>query len=171
MKKSLLTFAAVAVIFTACNQGSKPAETTPTDSTAATEAPADQPAASADGVITLNAGDDMKYDLSEIIVKEGQTIKLTLNHTGKMAVTAMGHNFVLLKSGVALDEFATAAIGAKDNDYIPKDKANDVIAHTKTIGGGESVTIEFPAPAKGSYEFLCSFPGHSAMMRGNFIVQ
>ncbi|MEZ5054050.1 MAG: plastocyanin/azurin family copper-binding protein [Chitinophagales bacterium] len=62
------------------------------------------------------------------------------------------------------------AINAKDNDYIPTAMAKDVIAHTKTIGGRESTQVEFPAPAKGTYEFLCSFET-SAMMKGTFIVE
>ena len=39
------------------------------------------------------------------------------------------------------------------------------------IGGGETDVIEFPAPEKGTYEFLCSFPGHYGMMKGKFIVE
>ncbi len=120
--------------------------------------------------ITLNSNDAMQYDKSEIKVKEGQTVVLTLNHTGKLPVTAMGHNFVLLNQGVVMADFAAEAIKAKDNDYIPND-GKDVIAHTKTIGGGESTTVTFTAPAKGTYDFLCSFPGHYSMMNGKFIVE
>ena len=39
------------------------------------------------------------------------------------------------------------------------------------IGGGESVTIEFDAPEAGTYDFLCTFPAHFAMMKGKFIVK
>ncbi len=120
--------------------------------------------------ITLNSDDAMKFDKSEIKVKEGQTVVLTLHHTGKLPVTAMGHNFVLLNQGVVMADFATEAVKAKDTDYIPNG-GKDVIAHTKTIGGGESTTVTFTAPAKGTYDFLCSFPGHYAMMNGKFIVE
>jgi azurin len=34
----------------------------------------------------------------------------------------------------------------------------DVIAHTQKPFGGETTDIEFTAPAKGTYDFLCSFP-------------
>lgn len=122
-------------------------------------------------VITLNGGDDMKFDLSEIKVKEGQTVKLTLKHTGTMAKTAMGHNFVLLAAGVSLTDFASKAMSTPATEYIPAGSEKEVIAHTKLIGGGESDTIEFTAPAKGTYDFLCSFPGHSALMKGSFIVE
>ncbi len=68
-------------------------------------------------------------------------------------------------------EFAMEAIDAKDNDYIPASREGDVIAHTTTIGGGETAEVEFTAPAAGVYTFLCSFPGHSALMNGRFIVE
>ncbi|MDA3613967.1 plastocyanin/azurin family copper-binding protein [Polluticaenibacter yanchengensis] len=122
-------------------------------------------------VVVLNGDDNMTFDLKEIRVKEGQVVKLTLNHTGKAPLMAMGHNFVLLAQGTSFSEFSMAAMSAKDNDYIPKDMAASVIAYTKTIGGGESDSIEFPAPPKGEYDFLCSFPGHSGMMKGKFIVE
>lgn len=119
--------------------------------------------------IELNSNDQMKFDQAEIRVSAGSKVVLTLNHTGKMPVTAMGHNFVLLNEGVDMEAFSTAAIGAKDNDYIPE--GNDIIAHTRLIGGGESDEITFDAPAAGTYDFLCSFPGHHAMMKGKFIVE
>ena len=170
MKKTIVVFASAALLFAACNNSST-SEQTNTESTTPAADTAAAPQASATAEVTLNAGDDMKYDKTEITVKEGQTVKLTLNHTGKSPVTAMGHNFVLLAQGVDVNKFAQAAIGAKDNDYIPKDMTKDVIAHTKTIGGGESATVEFTAPAKGTYDYICSFPGHVAVMHGQFIVE
>jgi azurin len=66
--------------------------------------------------------------------------------------------------------FATSALQAKANEYIPEG-TEDVIAHTALIGGGEETTIEFTAPAAGEYTFICSFPGHYALMNGKFIVE
>ena len=77
---------------------------------------------------------------------------------------------MLLKKGTDLVAFATAAATQKDNKYIPVG-TEDVIAHTDIIGGGQVATIEFDAPEVGTYEFLCSFPAHYAMMRGLFIVE
>ncbi|HRO72640.1 MAG TPA: azurin, partial [Saprospiraceae bacterium] len=119
----------------------------------------------------ISGDDQMKYDKTELKVKAGQKVKLTLTHIGKMPKDAMGHNWVLLNQGVDLAAFAAEAIKAKDNDYIPAGKEGDIVAHTKTIGGGESTSVEFDAPAAGTYEFLCSFPGHSGMMKGHFIVE
>lgn len=166
MKKITVLLLSAIVFFSACNDTEdKEREST---KKAITDTAPDIPAT--DGLIILNGGDDMKFDLSEIRVREGAMVRLTLYHTGKAPKTAMGHNFILLKAGVSLDAFITKALEAKDNDYIPED-GSDIIVHTRLLGGGESDTIEFTAPAKGSYQFLCSFPGHAAMMNGQFIVE
>lgn len=139
--------------------------------TAPTEAPkkAEAPTDNAVTNLELSGSDAMQYDKTELIVKAGSKVKLTFKHTGKMPVTAMGHNFVLLKLGTDIADFASKAIAAKDNDYIPESDA--IIVHTKMIGGGESVEITFDAPAKGTYDYICSFPGHYGVMKGKFIVE
>ncbi len=120
--------------------------------------------------VNLTGNDQMQYNKNEIRVRAGQTVKLTLEHVGKMEKNVMGHNFVLLTQGTDINQFGQEAVQAANNDYIPEGSAN-VIVHTKMIGGGESVTIEFEAPAAGTYDFICSFPGHYAVMRGKFIVE
>lgn len=120
--------------------------------------------------ILITSNDIMKFSVKEIKVKAGQKVKLTLQHTGKLDKKVMGHNVVILQKGVKMSSFAQKAAASKDNDYIPED-TNEVIAHTKIIGGGESTTIEFVAPAVGVYDFICSFPAHFAMMKGKFIVE
>lgn len=121
--------------------------------------------------VVIVGDDQMKFDKSEIKVKSGKTVKLTLRHKGKMDVNVMGHNFVLLKQGVNVSQFALKAATARDNKYIPKESEGDIIAHTDIIGGGQTTTIEFDAPEAGVYDFICSFPGHYAMMKGKFIVE
>lgn len=120
--------------------------------------------------VTLTGNDQMQFDKNEIRVKAGQTVRLTFKHVGQMAKNVMGHNFVLLAQGTDINEFGNKAVQAADNDYIPQG-TNNVIANTKMLGGGESVTIEFEAPAAGTYDYICSFPGHYAIMRGKFIVE
>ena len=119
-------------------------------------------------VITLNSNDLMKFDKNELRVFEGQKITLTLNHTGKMSKEIMGHNFVLLKKETNLNDFAQRAMLARENEYIPD--GDETIVYTKLIGGGESDTITFTAPERGSYVYICTFPGHYGLMRGKFIV-
>ncbi|THD69490.1 azurin [Robertkochia marina] len=119
----------------------------------------------------LITGDDlMKYSTKEIRVKAGEPVTLTLKHIGKLDIKVMGHNWVLLKEGTDLVGFASKASAAMDNDYIPEG-TEDVIVHTKMLGGGESDTVTFDPPAPGTYQFLCTFPGHFAQMQGTFIVE
>lgn len=147
----------------------------------AEEAPKAQPTApkvseakaddSFDVEVSLSGNDAMRYDKEEIKVKAGQRVKLNFSHTGKLPKEAMGHNFVLLNKSAVVALIATKAAKAKDNDYIPEEHAKDIIAHTKMIGGGESTSIVFDAPAAGTYNFICTFPGHYGLMKGEFIVE
>lgn len=141
-------------------------ETTQSARTSTTEAVADGEVVE----IRLTGDDQMRFDKTELRVRAGQTVRLTFVHVGKMAKNVMGHNFVLLTPGTDINQFGQEAVAAADNDYIPRNTTK-VIAHTKMLGGGESTTIEFTAPEAGTYDFICSFPGHYAIMRGKFIVQ
>ena len=120
--------------------------------------------------IVITSDDYMKFNTSKITVKSGKLVKLTLKHIGNLDVQVMGHNFVLLKDKVDIVEFANKAAMASKNQYIPIE-SNEVIAYTDMIGGGQETTIEFLAPEVGIYNFICSFPGHYAMMKGKFIVE
>ena len=121
--------------------------------------------------VLLTANDAMQFNTKEIRIEAGKKVKLTLKHIGKLNKQAMGHNFVLLNQNVDLVAFANKAATASATDYIPKNETKNIIAHTKLLGGGETDAIEFDAPKVGTYEFLCSFPGHYVMMKGIFIVE
>ncbi|MBO9584476.1 MAG: azurin [Flavobacterium sp.] len=122
--------------------------------------------------VVLLSDDNMRYDQSEIKVQAGKLVKLTLKHIGKMPKTAMGHNFVLLKKGIDPADFGAEVAQGQGPEYkLSKEASLKTIASTKMIGGGESVTIEFMAPEKGQYNYLCSFPGHYSQMKGVLIVE
>ena len=120
--------------------------------------------------ILITSDDYMKFDTRKITVRSGKIVKLTLKHIGQLDVQVMGHNFVLLKKKVDLIEFANKAATARDNQYIPVG-SDEVIVYTDMIGGGQETAIEFLPPEPGVYDFICSFPGHYAMMKGKFIVE
>ena len=122
--------------------------------------------------VSLDSTDQMKFSVAEVKVDADCTeVKLTLNHTGKLAKNVMGHNWVL---STTADYQPLATDGMKAGaaaDYLPADDAR-IIAHTKLIGGGESDTITFSTAALkagGDYTFFCSFPGHWAVMHGKFV--
>ncbi|HET8804466.1 MAG TPA: azurin [Aequorivita sp.] len=121
--------------------------------------------------VTIDGNDQMKYNKNEIRVKTGQKVKLTLNHVGKMEKTVMGHNWVLLTQDADVAAVGLAAATASETDYIPASMKDKIIVHTKMLGGGETDIIEFDAPAPGTYTFMCTFPGHYALMQGKFIVE
>lgn len=166
MLKSIIAIIFGLSLLTACGGGeNKEAEMEPETNT---ETMAEE---SNEATLSIEGNDQMQYNKKELTVKAGASVTLTLKHTGTMAAETMGHNWVLLKQGTDVATFATAAVDAgMDNNYVPA-ASSDVIAFTKVIGGGESTTLEFTAPAAGSYEFICSFPGHWAMMRGTLIVE
>ena len=120
--------------------------------------------------LALSGNDMMQFDKNELMAKSGEKITLTCRHVGQLDKRVMGHNFVLLKPGTDITGFANeaAAVG-ESGDWIPNDGVQ-VIAHTKMLGGGQTDVITFDAPEPGIYDFICSFPGHSAMMRGTLTV-
>lgn len=159
---SLVTISLAILAFLGFQNQEQQASITPPDSAFV------QPSEVAVTEVVLSGNDQMKFDKKVIRVKAGEKVRLTLKHTGKLDKTVMGHNFVLLAQGTDMAKYAQAAMKAKDNDYIP---ASGALEHTKVIGGGETTTIEFMPPKKGTYTFLCSFPGHYSLMNGKFIVE
>ena len=171
MKKLILPVI-IAATFTACNSNK-------TETHEAHDAPSSMIEKKAEDIVVngnnvsvnLTGNDQMLYNISEIIVKAGQTILLTFTNIGKMSKETMGHNFILLKQGIAPGTFGNAAMSAKATDYNPADMESSIIVHTKLLGPGESETIEFAAPEPGTYDYLCSFPGHWGVMKGKLIVE
>ena len=119
----------------------------------------------------LTANDRMQYNLKSMVVKEGDIVKVNFENIGTMPKATMGHNFIVLKPDVDLASFAAKAMVAKENEYVPSDEMDNIIVHSRMLGPGEKVVIEFTAPAKGVYKFVCTFPGHYITMQGNFIVK
>ena len=121
--------------------------------------------------LEISGTDAMQYDKKELSVAADCTqVELTLHHAGKLPAQAMGHNWVLAKTG-DVSGIASDGVGAGfAKDHI-KPGDTRVIAHTKIVGGGQSTSVTFPTSAlkKGeSYTYFCSFPGHSSIMKGAF---
>lgn len=118
--------------------------------------------------IIVTGNDTMQFDLKSFEVKAGETVKLTFKNVGKIPKIAMGHNLVVLKNGISAVAFGQKAMGAGANatNALPDSVKGDTIASTKLLGPDESETITFKAPKAGDYEYVCTFPGHFALMRG-----
>ena len=124
--------------------------------------------------VTITGNDTMQFDVKNFEAKAGTKVKITLKNIGQVPKIAMGHNLVVLKKGITAIAFGQKALGAGANatNALPASLMGDVIAATKLLGPAESDTIEFTAPKDpGSYEYVCTFPGHFALMRGTMTVK
>ena len=123
--------------------------------------------------IKLKGNDAMQFDLKTATVSAScPTITIELVHTGKLPANVMGHNVVVSATG---DVSAIAAAGMKAGAagaYVPKADAR-VLAATPVIGGGAKASAKLSGKkltAGGDYSYFCSFPGHSAIMKGKLVV-
>lgn len=179
MKKSIywLLSAAIATSLASCSSNKQPvpAETTePAGSDMMKEEPAYDatkidPAAPVAEITLKAVGNtmaDMGYDQKELRVKAGSTVHLQLINTG--TDPSMLHNFVLIEEGTADKVGPEGMKAGTDKDYVPAMRQVLVATHMTPPGGKSEIT--FPAPAKGSYDFICTYPGHYQKMNGKFIV-
>src|SRR5690242_9972400 len=126
------------------------------------------PAAAADACkLEITGNDQMQYDKKELAVPATcKEVTVTIHHAGQLPAAAMGHNWVLVATP-DLTAVANAGMGAGlASDYVVAGDKR-VIAHTKVVGGGQTASVTFSAAALksgGDYSFLCTFPGHNALM-------
>jgi azurin len=131
------------------------------------------PAAAADAAckLEITGTDAMQYDKKELDVPATcKEVTLTLHHGGQLPAAAMGHNWVLINTPDLMAVANAGQAAGLQSNYIAADDKR-VIAHTKIVGGGQSDTVTFSTAslkAGGDYSFLCTFPGHNALMRGKF---
>ena len=146
------------------------AQADPAKSSTAPAASTARAPAGAPRVVEITANDQMKFSVTTIEAKAGEQLKVVLTNTGTLPKEAMGHNWVLLQAGSDAMAFSTAAVTAKDKDYIPDSMKDKVIAHTALLGPRKSDEVTFTVPPAGEYPFLCSFPAHFAVgMKGTLI--
>jgi azurin len=118
--------------------------------------------------VTINikvVKDLMQYNKKLFTVKAGQKVTLEFENPD-----GMQHNMVIMKPGTlnkvgtAVDALVQDPKGAQKS-YIPN--MPEVIQSVKLVDPGESVTLEFTAPAQaGDYPYICTFPGHWRIMNG-----
>ena len=123
--------------------------------------------------LVIEATDSMTFNQKSMTVSKAcKEVSVTIKHVGKLPKAAMGHNWVLAKKADAQNVVNSGAAAGPGAGYVAVDKKG-VIAATKLVGGGESDTVKFSTKnlkPSDSYEFFCTFPGHSALMKGTFVV-
>ena len=122
---------------------------------------------------SLSAADNMMFDKRKISVDSScEKFVINFEHKGKMPIAAGGHNVVIIKTKDfnAVVKKIDMKLGAEIG-FLPE--IPEVLAKTAIIGGGgrASLSIDISKLDKGgSYQFICSFPGHYAVMRGTLEV-
>ncbi len=120
--------------------------------------------------LSLNTvNQEMAYDKKTLYATAGQTVQITLNN-----VDQMPHNVVVIRPGSLnafgkmVDSFLTHPDAAKSG-YVPKSRY--VLGATDMIEPGKKGALLFKMPDQpGRYPYVCTFPGHWTMMRGEIIV-
>jgi azurin len=168
MKRALILCSAVYLIICGCGGGDQSKKATESESTTTEKSTSESKAVTEQTItVTGNSMADMSYDPVSFVVKSGTKIKLTLVNAN--TAEGMLHNWVLVKLGSG-QEVATAGIAAgPDKNYIP-DNPN-ILAASGLAKPKETVTLEFVAPAAGSYNYICTYPGHFPQMIGKLLVE
>jgi azurin len=122
--------------------------------------------------INLETTESMAYKTNEIVIKKScSEVTLNFKNNGTFPKAVMGHNVVISKK---LDMEAILKDGMPlglAKNYLKDNDARVVVA-SNVMGGGESTSVKFKTSSmntKEPYVFFCSFPGHSAVMKGNVI--
>jgi azurin len=113
-------------------------------------------------------GENLAFDKTELSAPAGSAVTLRLQNNS----AAQQHNWVLVNGdGSVADTVAEAGLTAgPDAGYIAAGDAN-ILANTPLANGGETVEFTFTAPPAGTYTYVCTVPGHAALMRGTFTSQ
>lgn len=115
-----------------------------------------------------NTMKEIAYSKDTIRVSAGALVKLEFINEG--SELPMIHNFVVADSGtykrVALEGEKAGASG----NFIPVKRK--LLAASPLALPGQTVKVEFEAPLKpGTYDFVCTYPGHWERMNGKLIVR
>ena len=113
--------------------------------------------------ILLGTLPGMKFDQEELVLTAGETVQFVFRNSDDML-----HNVVICRPGTGQAVGAAAmtmGIDGPEHNYVPQ--TDDVLYHTALTQPDSTDRIFFTAPDQpGAYDYICSFPGHSATMKG-----
>ncbi len=114
--------------------------------------------------------EQMRYDTPRLVVEAGKPFEVIIENQD-----AMAHNFVVVKPGTKEAVGAASAtmtpekLDGQGRAFLPA--SPDILAATKLIDPGQKQSLKMTAPAEpGDYEYVCTVPGHFALMNGKLIV-
>lgn len=116
-----------------------------------------------DQAVILGTRPGMKFDQEELVVTAGELIQFVFRNSDDML-----HNVVICRPGTGQKVGAEAmamGIDGPAHNYVPD--TDDVLYHTALTQPDSTDRIFFAVPEEvGDYDYICSFPGHAATMKG-----
>lgn len=111
-------------------------------------------------------GEQLAFEPATFSVKAGEKVTLIFTNASK----SMQHNLLIVKPGTADKVVADSLAAGADKGWAST--GPEVLFKTKMVDPTKSETLTFEAPKdKAEYPFLCTFPGHGALMRGKMLVK
>lgn len=114
--------------------------------------------------------EQMRYDRTRLVVEVGKPFEIVLVNDDFMA-----HNVAVVKPGTRTAVGTASATMLPDKldregrAYVPK--TPDILAASKLVESGQQGRLKVAAiPTEGAYEYVCTVPGHFAIMWGTLIV-
>ena len=114
--------------------------------------------------------EEMRYDTTRLVVQVGKSFEIIFENPD-----VMPHNLVVVqpgarqKVGLSAMELPAGHVDRQGRAWVGEDK--EIIAASKMLEAGQAETMKITAPrTEGVYEFVCTFPGHWALMHGEIVV-
>ena len=108
----------------------------------------------------------MLYNKTSFAVVAGKPVRIVFHNPD-----AQPHNIIITQPGGAAKVGPLAEkMGPEGFRKQFKPDHDSIMWATKMINQGETVTLNFMAPKVGTYDFLCTFPGHWQLMNGKMRV-
>jgi len=114
--------------------------------------------------------EQMRYDTPRLVVEAGKPFEIIIENDDFMP-----HNLVVVKPGsreklgAVAEKMSPEKFDGQGRAFIPD--SPDILAATKLLEQGMKETLKLTAPTEeGSYEYVCTFPGHWPVMFGQLVV-
>ena len=115
--------------------------------------------------------EQLRYDTARLVVEAGKPFQVIFENPD-----AMPHNIVFVMPGtmqdvaIAVQTQAPDKLDSKGRAYVIEGDSR-ILDASKLIEAGKSETLHLTAPTtEGTYQYVCTFPGHWAIMKGELIV-
>ncbi len=169
MPKNLLILVVISLlaIFSLACGGSDSSDLNADSSAPAQATPTNAPPPE-DGSLQVGSdGELLAFIPDTLEAKAGEVVTVTFTNNA----ATNKHTWVLVTPGSSTrNDVAAAGISAgSENGYVKPDDPY-VVAKIGLTSGGASGKVTFTAPEAGTYQYVCTFPGHDRQMWGKLIV-